>query len=140
VKESEKRNGAWSVVCWGWQAVTELSPRAEISELEQSCWLCNKAFNGQTASPYLPRGNTKSLFIVVCTDVSELSISLITLDTGTSVLVWKTTLSSSLSHYSQTWCLPPFSSSVGEGSESSEGHSHQYKLNSKQYCGLIEAS
>lgn len=63
-----------------------LNPRAEISELEQGFWLCNKPFNGQTGSPCLPQGNTKSLFIVLCTDVSELSISLITLDAGTSIL------------------------------------------------------
>ncbi len=99
-----------------------LNPRAEISELEQGFWLCNKPFNGQTASPFLPQGNTKSLFIVVCTDVSELSISLITLDAGTSISRWKITLRL-FSHKHPAIPLSPFN----VGSESYKGQLHQYK-------------
>lgn len=110
--------------------------QAKISELEQSCWLCNKAFNGQTASPWLPQGNTKSLFIVVCTDVSELSISLITLDTGTSILKLKNNPPRLRpSHATPSPPLPRsfpsarplLGSSVKLQSESSVGHSHRYK-------------
>lgn len=71
---------ACSVMCAVWQVVwqpTEQSPLlTRRSELAWGCRLCNKAFNGHTASPCLPGANTKSLFTVACPDVSELFISL----------------------------------------------------------------
>lgn len=58
-----------------WQAEQSL-PHTRLSELAWGCWLCNKAFNGHTASPRLPGATTKSLFTVTCPDVTDLFISL----------------------------------------------------------------
>lgn len=63
--------------------------RAGVTELEKPAGTVIKRLMDR--QPLLPPwGNTKSLFIVVCTDVSELSISLIILEVGTSILTKKT--------------------------------------------------
>lgn len=59
----------------GSQATEQSLLLTRLSELAWGCWLCNKAFNGHTASPCLPGANTKFLFTVACPDVTELSIS-----------------------------------------------------------------
>lgn len=70
---------ACSMVCVeeqaDWQAEQSLL-HTGLSELAWGCWLCNKAFNGHTASPRLPGATTKSLFTVTCPDVTDLFISL----------------------------------------------------------------
>lgn len=66
----------------GSKATEQCPLHTGLSELAWGCWLCNKAFNGHTASPCLPGANTKSLFTVACPDVSELSISPITPEAG----------------------------------------------------------
>lgn len=73
------RAAACSMVCVeeqaDWQAEQSLL-HTRLSELAWGCWLCNKAFNGHTASPRLPGATTKSLFTVTCPDVTDLFISL----------------------------------------------------------------
>lgn len=70
---------ACSVVCVeeqaDWQA-EQSRLHTGLSELAWGCWLCNKAFNGHTASPRLPGATTKSLFTVTRPDVTDLFISL----------------------------------------------------------------
>lgn len=70
---------ACSMVCVEEQAVWQAEQsllHTRLSELAWGCWLCNKAFNGHTASPRLPGATTKSLFTVTCPDVTDLFISL----------------------------------------------------------------
>lgn len=70
-------NPAWWVLhdsLTGSEATEQSLLHSELSELARSCWLCNKEFNGHTASTCLAGTNTKSLFTVACPDVTQLSI------------------------------------------------------------------
>lgn len=81
------QHGVWWVAgsLTGSQATEQSLLHTGLSELAWGCWLCNKAFNGHTASPCLPGANTKSLFTVARPDVGELSISHITPEASVSV-------------------------------------------------------